>query len=75
MASTPSDVERAKNHFVTLLTKYPNHSKVPDGMYKLGTVFKKMGDTTKARVTFKRVVKDYSNSQAAKFAAVELKSL
>ncbi len=75
LASTPSDLESAKTHFVRLLTQYPSHGKVPDGMYKLGTVFNKAGDKAKARVTLKRVIKDFPGSQAAKLAKSYLKGL
>ncbi|OUS06087.1 tol-pal system protein YbgF [Gammaproteobacteria bacterium 42_54_T18] len=75
LASTPSDLDNAKTHFVRLLTQYPGHGKVPDGMYKLGTVFDKAGDNAKARVTLKRVIKDFPGSQAAKLAKSYLKGL
>ena len=75
LASTPSDLDSAKTHFVRLLTQYPSHGKVPDGMYKLGTVFNKAGDKAKARVTLKRVIKDFPGSQAAKLAKSYLKGL
>jgi len=75
LASTPPDLDSAKTHFVRLLTQYPSHGKVPDGMYKLGTVFNKAGDKAKARVTLKRVIKDFPGSQAAKLAKSYLKGL
>lgn len=75
LASDPADLDKAKTHFVTLLTQYPGHGKVPDGMYKLGTVFNKAGDKAKARVTLKRVIKDYRGSQAAKLAETYLSTL
>ena len=75
LASSPSDLDNAKTHFVRLLTQYPSHGKVPDGMYKLGTVFDKAGDKAKARVTLKRVIKDFPGSQAAKLAKSYLKGL
>ena len=75
LASTPSDLDSAKTHFVRLLTQYPGHGKVPDGMYKLGTVFDKAGDKAKARVTLKRAIKDFPGSQAAKLAKSYLKGL
>ncbi|PCJ46090.1 MAG: tol-pal system protein YbgF [Moraxellaceae bacterium] len=75
LANTPSDLDQAKKHFVRLLTKHPKHGKVPDGMYKLGIVFGKAGDKSKARVTLKRVIKDYPSSQAAKLAKSHLKTL
>ena len=75
LASTPSDLDSAKTHFVRLLTQYPSHGKVPDGMYKLGTVFDKAGDKAKASVTLKRAIKDFPGSQAAKLAKSYLKGL
>ncbi len=75
LANTPADLDSAKTHFVRLLTQYPGHGKVPDGMYKLGTVFDKAGDKAKASVTLKRVIKDFSGSQAAKLAKSYLKGL
>ncbi|MBV1919221.1 MAG: tol-pal system protein YbgF [Pseudomonadales bacterium] len=75
LANTPADLDSAKTHFVRLLTQYPSHGKVPDGMYKLGTVFDKAGDKAKASVTLKRVMKDFSGSQAAKLAKSYLKGL
>ena len=75
LASSPADLDRAKTHFVTLLTQYPGHVKMPDGMYKLGTVFDRAGDKSKARVTLKRVIKDHQGSQAAKLAEAYLMKL
>lgn len=75
LASSPADLDRAKTHFVTLLTQYPGHVKMPDGMYKLGTVFDRAGDKSKARVTLKRVIKDHAGSQAAKLAEAYLRKL
>lgn len=75
LASDPAELDKAKTHFVTLLTQYPSHGKVPDGMYKLGTVFNRAGDKAKARVTLKRVIKDYRGSQAAKLAEAYLNDL
>jgi len=74
MASSPPDLDNAKLHFITLLTKYPEHPKVPDSMYKLGVVYNRLGEKQKSTAAFKAVVKKYPGKQAAKLANASLKS-
>ena len=68
MALSPPQYDVAKQHFIKLLTSFPDHSKVPDGLYKLGKLYHLMGDTDKARVTLQKVVKDHPKQQAARLA-------
>lgn len=54
--------------FETLITQYPQSSKIPDALLKLGIVNKRMGDDAKAQTWFKRVVQEYPQSTAAQTA-------
>jgi TolA-binding protein len=53
-----------------LLDQYPNNSKIPDAMYKLGKVQFTKGNRDKAKEFFDRVIREYglSNSSAVKLA-------
>ena len=66
----PQDLESSRQSFVLLLDEYPDNSKAPDAMYKLGKVYFLKGNREKAREYMDRVISDYgsSNSSAVKLA-------
>lgn len=68
MALVPAKFDVAKEHFIRLLTQFPDHSKVSDGLFKLGKLYHLKGEPDKARVTLQKVVKDYPGKPAAKLA-------
>lgn len=75
MALVPAQYDVAKEHFIRLLTQFPEHSKVSDGMFKLGKLYHLKGEQEKARVTLQKVVKDYPGKPAAKLAQELLSKL
>jgi TolA-binding protein len=48
-----------------VLERYPRESKAPDALVKIGLCYEKLGDPGKARVFWKRVVSEYSDTEAA----------
>jgi len=50
-----SDLAQAKTWFEKLLSDYPQHAKVSDAKYKLGTTYHQLGDTEKAFSLLKEV--------------------
>lgn len=61
-------LEQAKQAFTIVATRYPDHRKAPDAVYKLGVTLDRMGDKQEARRRMETVVKDYPNSSAAELA-------
>ena len=57
----PSELEAARQAFTQLIERYPNNSKVPDAMYKLGKVYYQKGNTVKSREWLNRVINEYGN--------------
>lgn len=49
-----------------LLNAVPGSAKIPDALLKLGLSQRALGDETRARKTWERVVSEYSNSPAAR---------
>lgn len=70
LVTRPPDPESARQSFMLLLDLYPNDSKVPDALFKLGKVHFDKGDREKAREFFDRLIRDHgsSNSAAVKLA-------
>jgi len=66
----PPDLESSRREFTLLLEQYPDNSKIPDALYKLGKVYFDKGNPEKAREYLDRVVKEYgsSGSSAVKLA-------
>ena len=66
----PPDLELARREFMLLLDQYPDNSKAPDAMYKLGKVYFEKGNREKAREYLDRVISEFgsSNSSAVKLA-------
>ena len=61
-------LEQAKQAFTIVATRYQDHRKAPDALYKLGVVHDRMGDKEQAERYMRRVVDQYGASQAANLA-------
>jgi len=75
MAINPPQMEVAKRHFITLISKYPDHVKIPDALYKLGKLFALQGEKDKARSTLNELIKKYPNKSAANLGKELMKTL
>ncbi len=62
----------ALSAFNTLVEKFPTSPKVPDALFKSGLAQNELGQTEAAKVLWKRVLKDYPNSNAAGLARQRL---
>jgi len=49
---------------------YPSHNKAPDALYKMGVVFHRLGDNSKALEYLDRVQRDFPVSAAAGLARI-----
>jgi TolA-binding protein len=54
--------------FETVLDRFPDSSKVPDAMYKLGLLKARQGDTEGGHALLESVQQDYPDSNAASLA-------
>ncbi|HLC27789.1 MAG TPA: tetratricopeptide repeat protein, partial [bacterium] len=61
--------------FERVLTGYPKSDKVPDAMFKQAKAFLALKDGNSAKILLRKVMSDFPNSNAAKLAAEQLKSL
>ena len=64
----PPDPESARQSFTLLVDQYPDNSKVPDALYKLGTVHFMKGNRDRARDFLNQVTTEYADSSAARLA-------
>jgi TolA-binding protein len=66
----PRDLESSRQSFTLLLSQYPDNSKAPDALFKLGKVQFEKGNREKAREYLDRVISEYgsTNSSAVKLA-------
>lgn len=67
--------EIAQQTFEGLLSQFPDSSKVPDGMLKLGYCQSQLGQKDRARNTFNEVLRLYPMSDAARFAQSQLRAM
>ncbi len=67
-------LEQAKQAFTIVATRFPDHRKAPDAVYKLGVTLDRMGESDEARRRMQSVVDDYPNSSAAELARKFLSS-
>lgn len=72
-----AEFKRAVVRFNNVVTVYPESPKAPDALYRQGESLLKLGPKfhEAARTVFKRVQKDYPNSERAAEAAQQLKRL
>lgn len=61
-------LEQAKQAFTIVATRYGDHRKAPDAVYKLGVTLDRLGEKDEARRRMQSVTRDYPNSSAAKLA-------
>lgn len=61
-------LEQARQAFTIVATRYPDHRKAPDALYKLGMTLERMGEQDSARQYMERVIRDYPDSGAAGLA-------
>ncbi|MBZ2167820.1 tol-pal system protein YbgF [Marinobacter sp. F4216] len=61
-------LEQAKQAFTIVATRYPDHRKAPDALYKLGVTLDKLGEAEQARVRMQTVIDSYPDSSAADLA-------
>ncbi len=66
----PPDLESSRQAFTMLLSQYPDNSKAPDALYKLGKVQCMKGNREKAKEYLDQVISRYgsTNSSAVKLA-------
>ena len=64
----PQDLESSRQSFTMLLSQYPDNSKVPDALYKLGVVYHQLGDTQRSLEFLNRVRSEHPQSSAAGLA-------
>jgi tol-pal system protein YbgF len=58
----PKDLESSGQAFMLLVDLYPDSRKIPDALYKLGTIEYMKGNRDKARELFDRLIKDYGST-------------
>lgn len=67
-------LEQAKQAFTIVATRYGDHRKAPDAVYKLGVTLDRLGNKDQARSRMESVVRDYPNTSAASLAKKYLDS-
>jgi len=66
------ELEPARAAFAAVAEKWPNHSKVPDALYKQADASARLKQNSEATRLLKQVVQSYPDSSAAKLAARDL---
>lgn len=61
-------LEQAKQAFTIVATRYADHRKAPDAVYKLGIALDRLGEKNEAKSRMESVVRNYPESNAAKLA-------
>lgn len=69
------DLQGASQAFAKVGQLYPKHSKVPDSLYKLADVERRMGHTDKVKGILQQVITQYSGTSAAQLAQRDLQKL
>ncbi|MBL3825461.1 MULTISPECIES: tol-pal system protein YbgF [Marinobacter] len=67
-------LEQAKQAFTIVATRFSDHRKAPDAVYKLGVTHDRLGEKDQARRTMQTVIEDYPSSSAADLARKFLES-
>lgn len=73
VALVQGDLQAAGKAFATVSQRYPTHVKVPDSLYKLADVERRLGNTEKARGIWQQIVSQYPGTSAAQLAQQDLK--
>lgn len=61
-------LEQARQAFSIVATRYADHRKAPDAVYKLGVTLDRLDEKSEARRQMEQVVNDYPKSEAAQLA-------
>ena len=61
-------LEQAKQAFTIVATRFADHRKAPDAVYKLGVTHDRLGEEEQARRSMQTVIEDYPSSSAADLA-------
>lgn len=69
------DRASAIKEFQYVVDEYPDHSQAPAALYKLASLQAEKGDVDKAKVTLKRLTKQYEGSNEARLAERMLEQL
>ncbi|PPI84665.1 tol-pal system protein YbgF [Marinobacter maroccanus] len=67
-------LEQAKQAFTIVATRFADHRKAPDAVYKLGVTHDRLGEKDQARRSMQTVIEDYPSSSAADLARKFLES-
>jgi tol-pal system protein YbgF len=67
-------LEQAKQAFTIVATRFSDHRKAPDAVYKLGVTHDRLGEEEQARRSMQTVIEDYPSSSAADLARKFLES-
>lgn len=67
--------EQARSAFLIVTEQYPDSSKRPDALFKIGIIDEYLGNIASAKEFYKKVVAEYANSSASALAAKRLKRL
>ncbi len=68
LALPQPELEKSRQSFVQVVNLYPENTKVPDALYKLGVVYDRLGDREKGLEYLNRVITQFSGSPAARLA-------
>ncbi|VXC91228.1 Cell division coordinator CpoB [Pseudomonas sp. 8Z] len=69
------DLQAAGQAFAKVSQAYPNHAKVPDSLFKLADVERRLGHNDKARGILQQVIAQFPGSSAAQLAQRDLQRL
>lgn len=61
-------LEQARQSFIVVVGKYPDHRKAADAMYKLGVTYHRIGNETEAEFYLNQTIAKYPNTSAANLA-------
>ena len=62
---------RALEDFLTIERHHPWGNKVPDALFRIGQIYRKRGDETRARAYFEKVLEQFPDTAAARLALRE----
>lgn len=68
-------LEQAKQAFTIVATRYADHRKAPDAVYKLGVTLDRLDEKSEAKSRMESVVRNYPGTNAAELAQKYLDSL
>jgi len=67
-----NDIESARAAFAQVIKTWPEHTKVPDALYKQAEAAQRLAQNDEARRLLREVIEKYPNSSAAKLAQRDL---